>query len=94
MNSIKRLCLIIAMALTMDAFITAPAFSQQGEVAALNAKVMALYRASTTRAATVTAQPRRVAASIPHRIDVNPTPVIDTALRSPPFATPFAPRER
>jgi hypothetical protein len=45
MNIIKRLCLIIAMALTMDAFIIAPAFPQQDEVAALNARVMTLYQA-------------------------------------------------
>jgi tetratricopeptide (TPR) repeat protein len=45
MNPIKRLCLIIAVALTMDAFIIAPAFPQQGEAARPNARVMALYRA-------------------------------------------------
>jgi hypothetical protein len=45
MNVIKRLCLIIAIALAMDASIIAPAFAQQGDVAALNARLMALYRA-------------------------------------------------
>jgi CHAT domain-containing protein len=45
MNVIKRLCLIVAIALAMDASIIAPAFPQQGDVAALNARVMALYRA-------------------------------------------------
>jgi Tetratricopeptide repeat len=45
MKIIKRLCLIITMALTMDAFIIAPAFPQQGEVPAPNARVDALYRA-------------------------------------------------
>jgi tetratricopeptide (TPR) repeat protein len=45
MNIINRLCLIIAVALTVDAFIIAPAFPQQSELAALNARVIALYRA-------------------------------------------------
>jgi Tetratricopeptide repeat len=45
MNMIKRLCLIIATALTIDVFIIAPVFAQQGELATLNARVMALYRA-------------------------------------------------
>jgi tetratricopeptide (TPR) repeat protein len=45
MNIIKQLGLIIAMALTVDAFITAPAFPQQSEVAALNKKAQELYRA-------------------------------------------------
>jgi hypothetical protein len=43
-NIIKRLCLTIAMALTMDAFIIAPVFPQQDEVATLNARVKALYQ--------------------------------------------------
>jgi tetratricopeptide (TPR) repeat protein len=45
MNIITRLGLIVAVALTVDAFIVAPVFPQQGEVDALNARVMALYRA-------------------------------------------------
>jgi tetratricopeptide (TPR) repeat protein len=45
MNIVKRLCLIIAVALTMDAFTMVPAFPQQGEVDTLNARVVALYRA-------------------------------------------------
>jgi hypothetical protein len=45
MNPVKRLCLIIAVVLTMDGFIIAPAFTQQGEAARLNARVTALYRA-------------------------------------------------
>jgi CHAT domain-containing protein len=42
MNVIKRLCLIIAIALAMDTSIIAPAFPQQGDVAALNAGARAL----------------------------------------------------
>jgi hypothetical protein len=38
MNIIKPLCLITAMALTMDAFIIAPAFPQQSEVAIPSAR--------------------------------------------------------
>ena len=45
MNPIKRLGLIIAVALTMDAFVIASAFPQQNEAAALNEKVSELYRA-------------------------------------------------
>jgi hypothetical protein len=45
MNPIKRLGVIIAVVLTMDAFIMAPAVPQQGEVAALNKKVHELHQA-------------------------------------------------
>jgi tetratricopeptide (TPR) repeat protein len=44
MNPIKRLGLIIAMALTIDAIIIASALAQQSEADALNARVMMLYR--------------------------------------------------
>jgi hypothetical protein len=44
MNIIRRLGLIVAVALTVDAFIMAPVFPQQGEVAARNARVMAVHR--------------------------------------------------
>jgi tetratricopeptide (TPR) repeat protein len=45
MNIIKRLGQIVAVTLTMDAAIMAPAFSQRGDAAALTARVIALYRA-------------------------------------------------
>jgi CHAT domain-containing protein/Flp pilus assembly protein TadD len=45
MNIIKRLGLIMAVTLTMDAFVMAPAFPQQSEMAALNARVIALHQA-------------------------------------------------
>jgi tetratricopeptide (TPR) repeat protein len=44
MNSSRRLGLIVAMALTMDAFIIAPAFPQQDEAAALDKRVGELVR--------------------------------------------------
>jgi CHAT domain-containing protein/Tfp pilus assembly protein PilF len=49
MNPIKRLGLIIAVALTMDAFINAPAFPQQGSPAGLSAREMEQYRAANAR---------------------------------------------
>jgi Flp pilus assembly protein TadD len=45
MNIIKRLCLTIVVALTMDAAIITPAFVQQRDLAALTAKISALFRA-------------------------------------------------
>jgi tetratricopeptide (TPR) repeat protein len=45
MNIIKRLGLIVAVALTMVASIIAPAFSQQDELAALDKRIRELYQA-------------------------------------------------
>src|SRR5215831_4628201 len=45
MNPIKRLGLIIAVALTVDAFVIAPAFPQQDELDTLIEKVSELYQA-------------------------------------------------
>jgi len=56
MNTIKRLCLIIAVALAMDAFIIAPAFPQQEKADRLNARVMALYQAGKLAEAVPLAQ--------------------------------------
>jgi CHAT domain-containing protein/tetratricopeptide (TPR) repeat protein len=45
MNIIRRLGLIVAVALTTDAAIMAPAFAQQRDLAALTARISALFRA-------------------------------------------------
>jgi CHAT domain-containing protein/Tfp pilus assembly protein PilF len=49
MNPIKRLGLIIAVALTVDAFINAPAFPQQSSPAGLSAREMEQYRAANAK---------------------------------------------
>jgi hypothetical protein len=77
MNIFKRLRLIVAMALTIDAFIIAPAFPQQGEVEALNARVIALYKAEKFAEAVPLAQRQS-----PKKRSVPITPMSRTTLIS------------
>jgi tetratricopeptide (TPR) repeat protein len=77
MNIIKRLGLIVAVALTMDAFVIAPAFAQQGEVVTLTEKVLELARAGKFVEAVPLAQRARAIAEKGF-----PPPPVATALLS------------